>query len=162
MAVDILPTALPREASVHFSNVLMPYLHAVIGTYRGEGKSSDEGMVKALERATIANSGVLREEHRWLEEPLAVWKGSVDGIVNRAMAKEERKVEDQKAEDKERLMPQRKKKVVMFGSGMVAAPAVDEISRHGDVELIVGTSASYIFCVAFEMDVLITSCVGSE
>lgn len=130
MAVDILPTALPREASQHFSDVLQPYLRAVLARYRapgGHAAAAEQGMEKALERATIASGGVLREEHKWLEGPLGVWRTGV------ASAEEEKA---------RAPVPGRRKRVLMLGSGMVAGPAVDEIARHGDVELLVGESIS--------------------
>ena len=124
MAVDILPTALPRDASQHFSNVLVPYLRSVVRSYRGEIPRDDaeRARAKALERATIAQGGVLREEHRWLESgPLGAWRAQVGSDRHKAAN-----------------VPQKKKKVLVLGSGMVAGPAVDEIARHGDVELVVG------------------------
>ena len=132
MAVDILPTALPREASVHFSNVLMPYLKTVLREYRqpDAGSNVNAGVRSmsidadqqkahdALKRATVAQGGVLQESHRWLEGPLGVWREQ-----NAASAA---------------LRSARKKRVLMLGSGMVAGPAINEIVRRGDVELIVG------------------------
>ena len=111
----------------------MPYLRAVVGTY-GSAAHEQQGLVEALERSTIASGGALRSEHAWLREKVeTVRKNSVVGI-----GKEEGEV-GQKAR-KSPMLPERKKKVVIFGSGMVAAPAVDEIARHEDVELIVGRS----------------------
>ena len=127
MAVDILPTALSREASAHFSNVLAPYLRAVVASYRGD--AAEKGYVEALERATIASGGALRDDHRWLEAPLGVWRarsGGTEPDVARA------------APNAKVGLPPRKKRVLILGSGMVAAPAVDEIARHPDVELVVG------------------------
>lgn len=124
MAVDILPTALPREASVHFSNVLSPYLKAVLREYRQTASdkldSAQQNAHDALERATVARGGVLRESHRWLEGPLGAWRAQ--------------------REASEALRLARKKRVLMLGSGMVAGPAINEIVKRGDVELVVGAS----------------------
>lgn len=115
---------------MHFSRVLMPYVRTLVREYRG-GKSSvldrDESeRVRALEKATIASDGVLREDHKWLEAPVGAWRAqSVQ----------------QKSSAHAGVVP-KKKKVLMLGSGMVAGPAVDEILSHGDVELLVGTAQS--------------------
>lgn len=123
MAVDILPTALPRDASQHFARVLLPYLRTVIGGYHGAPvvDGGERGRAEALERATTAKGGVLAERHRWLEDgPLGAWRAQSRVVKSGAGGAPARK------------------KVLMLGSGMVAGPAVDEIARHGDVELVVG------------------------
>jgi alpha-aminoadipic semialdehyde synthase len=61
MAVDILPSSIPYDASVHFSSVLMPYLRVLLRKYKGE-KIADPGNTaskKALKLATIAKKGKL-------------------------------------------------------------------------------------------------------
>ncbi|KIP01213.1 hypothetical protein PHLGIDRAFT_131332 [Phlebiopsis gigantea 11061_1 CR5-6] len=112
MAVDILPTALPAAASAHFSAVLVPHLRAVAAAYGGAPHGD------AIERATVARAGVLREEHRWLEDRVRAWRGAAAGEVR----------------------PEKRKNVLVLGSGMVAAPAVDEIARHADVRVVVASN----------------------
>ena len=125
MAVDILPSSLPLDASKHFSDAMFPYLQSLIREYRGE-KEEEGGFSEALNRATIARAGELVGKHKWLEEPLSTWRDSValGSSVAEKPAKETGVV--------------RKKKVLMLGSGMVAGPAVEEICKRGDVELLVG------------------------
>lgn len=65
MSVDILPTAVPSDASEVFSNALMPYLQSIIASYAGEPAGEFE---EAIERATIAKDGHLTEKHAWLGE----------------------------------------------------------------------------------------------
>lgn len=125
MAVDILPTALPLEASTHFSDVLAPYLRTLIGEYRG-APEVDEGSHRrrmALERATVARGGVLSKDFEWLNEPLGTWAASTAGEAAQKV-----------------VVPPRKKKVLMLGSGMVAGPAIEAICKRQDVELVVGES----------------------
>ena len=118
MAVDILPTALPIDASTHFSNVLVPYLESLITGY----KRSDQGKLKgALDRATVAQGGQLLERHAWLGQKVEAWRASSAGKAQTTM---------------------RKHRVLMLGSGMVAGPAISEICKRGDIELLVGTSPS--------------------
>ncbi|KAF6741180.1 Saccharopine dehydrogenase-domain-containing protein [Ephemerocybe angulata] len=92
MSVDILPTALPLEASEHFSARLLPYLQALLDypslrttglvastsassststsvskNKDGSGKEDGRALAEALERATIARGGKLMEKHKWLQ-----------------------------------------------------------------------------------------------
>lgn len=134
MAVDILPSSLPFDASKHFSDALFPYLMALIGEYR---ENSAEGVYdKALCEATIARAGELVGKHEWLKEPLAIWKASITssdvhtGSMPTSLGSEERWAKP--------------RKVLMLGSGMVAGPAVDEICKRADIELLVGTYC--VFC----------------
>ena len=92
----------------------MPYLKAVIREYRGQsvGKEYSE----ALTRATVARDGQLQGIHAWLEDPLEKWRQSAAKLEGTA----------------------RKKKVLMLGSGMVAGPAVQELCKRSDIELVVG------------------------
>lgn len=118
MAVDILPTALPIDASTHFSNVLISYLESLIAGYKG----SDQGKLKGgLDRATVAKEGQLVGKHAWLGEKVEAWRKSSSGRAQ-TMG--------------------RKQRVLMLGSGMVAGPAVSEICKRDDIEFVVGKSSS--------------------
>lgn len=118
MAVDILPTALPIDASTHFSNVLIPYLESLVAGY----KRSDQGVLKgALDRATVAQKGELVEKHAWLGEKVEDWRSGSSGVTQAA---------------------KRRQRILILGSGMVVSPAVSEICKRRDVELIVGKSST--------------------
>ncbi|EMD35803.1 hypothetical protein CERSUDRAFT_52831 [Gelatoporia subvermispora B] len=124
MAVDILPSALPREASQHFSSRLMPYLTALIESRRSRGQGVDNEKLGAVMKAVVARDGVLAEQHRWLQTPLGIWKASKEaGAANIGAG----------------VVP--KKKVLMLGSGMVAGPAVDEICKRSDVRLVIASNS---------------------
>ncbi|KAF7986808.1 hypothetical protein HWV62_20442 [Athelia sp. TMB] len=125
MAVDILPSALPLDASHHFSQALLPYLQSLINEYKGE----DVAHKDALDTATVARNGELQGKHGWLAEPLKVWKDGVASAATSTPATESKLTQ--------RAKP---KRVLLLGSGMVAGPAVDEICRRGDVELIVASN----------------------
>ncbi|KAI0338108.1 hypothetical protein BDW22DRAFT_1409660 [Trametopsis cervina] len=135
MAVDILPTALAREASEHFSRVLVPYVRALVDERRlGRDRVSGEAAEKlgALERATVASGGKLREKHQWLEQPLGAW---------REKARREASAPPSPSTSS-RMALEKKKRVLVLGSGMVAGPAVDEIASSADVELIVASNVA--------------------
>ena len=72
-----------------------------------------------MSRATVAQEGRLLGKHTWLGEKVEAWRASSSAEAQTAV---------------------RKRRVLMLGSGMVAGPAVTEICKRGDVELIVGMS----------------------
>lgn len=116
MAVDILPTALPVDASTHFSNVLVPYLESIIAGYKDPNQG---GFKAALDRATVAQEGKLIEKHAWLGEKVEAWRSSSSGKSQTTA---------------------RKQRILVLGSGMVTGPAISEICKRDDIELIVGKS----------------------
>ncbi|KAI0075026.1 hypothetical protein K474DRAFT_1647191 [Panus rudis PR-1116 ss-1] len=152
MSVDILPTALPLESSQHFSNVLLPYLKTLIRLYRSEhsgahvndkdkSRSSslkdsveEERRAAALERATVASGGRLKQKHEWLQGPLEIWRKSLtkspvaSGDAPSSVGKNSP------------LMLEKKKRVLVLGSGMVAGPCIDEICSWPDTELVVASN----------------------
>lgn len=139
MAVDILPSSLPLDASNHFSKALFPYLMSLIREYQGE--QDKPAYHEALEKATVANGGKLVEKHAWLGEPLAAWKagvGATDGMTETSSATTlDSAILADKASKDIGALPD---KVLMLGSGMVAGPAVDELCKRSNLELIVGQS----------------------
>ncbi|CCL98467.1 uncharacterized protein FIBRA_00465 [Fibroporia radiculosa] len=137
MAVDILPTALPLEASQHFCRVLMPYLRSLIAGYRGtntrQGKEHE-----ALDKATVAWNGKLTEKHAWLQKPLGIWSRSTAASAAAARAYLSQISSDTAKRDTTLNL---KKKVLMLGSGMVAGPAIEEICKRPDVQLLVASNS---------------------
>lgn len=132
MSVDILPSSLPLDASTHFSDVLVPYLSALIREYRGEGiREEEKEYVEALRDATVASRGELQGKHEWLQEPVEKWRSTCTpaGLAGATATGKG---------SAQRACVQKKKKVLVLGSGMVAGPAVEELCKHGDVELVVG------------------------
>jgi alpha-aminoadipic semialdehyde synthase len=137
MSVDILPTSIPLDASKSFSSVLEPYLTNLVGHITMP--TFDGTLPSDLERATIASGGVLADKHQWLQP-------SVDEF-RKARQPEETKPDEIRPESAEPCETAttatgytRKKRILMLGSGMVAAPAVDFIAQRSDVELIIGIS----------------------
>jgi alpha-aminoadipic semialdehyde synthase len=138
MSVDILPASLPLDASKHFSKVFLPYMESLIENYTSG--HCDE-YASALDRATIAANGQLVGKHNWLQ-------GSVDKLYTSAAAQAKTAhkesvppiVKVTPEADKPVAQPGivKKKKLLMLGSGMVAGPAVDEIAKRADVQLLIG------------------------
>lgn len=60
-SVEILPSALPLDATDKFSTSVLPYVRQLL-----EPKSSSSEISAALERATLAKDGKLEKQHEWL------------------------------------------------------------------------------------------------
>ncbi|KAJ3496460.1 hypothetical protein NLJ89_g10482 [Agrocybe chaxingu] len=238
MAVDILPAAIPRDASYHFSQVLRPYILSLIermreekavweeqgnGAYakaiaqfanpdsevreNGNGKREREDPYKsALSRAIIASGGELVGHHTWLQQSVdkvleertfrvdpdlvpkpsdgvgeelwamlaepqesqrrnvskkeAVVANDIEEAVTKKASREAASESDDSMEKLSKVLndiepsvassspatdtgsgaPLGKKKILMFGSGMVAGPAVDYLAQRKDVELVIGSN----------------------
>ncbi|KAI0758651.1 Saccharopine dehydrogenase-domain-containing protein [Trametes elegans] len=144
MSVDILPTALPLEASQHFSKAFLPYLRSVISGYTEPGRSvqsEQEGKIRsALERATVTTGGELTAAFDWLRKPLGVWKESV---VAASAAEHHHTSGNVAHAERHKAIPGvlPKKRVLMLGSGMVAPPAVAELAKRRDVQLVVASNS---------------------
>ncbi|WP_234571973.1 bifunctional lysine ketoglutarate reductase /saccharopine dehydrogenase family protein [Rhodohalobacter sp. 614A] len=70
MAVDILPSELPREASVHFSEALKPYLKNFAES--DFSKSLDQlNLPDEIKKAIIVHKGELTPDYKYLESSLA-------------------------------------------------------------------------------------------
>lgn len=141
MSVDILPTALPLEASQHFSSALMPYLKVLIGKYRDEPGAPDtddvESQRRALRRATVARDGILSAPHEWLEKPLSTWKASQKVT---SASQHSAGTQLSSSEISSTMVGIRKKNVLLLGSGLVSKPTIDELCKRTDVQLIIGSS----------------------
>lgn len=162
MAVDILPTSIPLDASESFSKSLMPYLTAAIdnqveSTWDVEPKTP---MAEALKRATIAEHGKLINGHKWLWPVVKHFHGKneprkVEEVQNEDATKSEDVLEGTTSaviDHKEMLSPatqektrSSRKKILILGSGMVAQPAVDMIATRPDVDLVIGAYFNFRF-----------------
>jgi alpha-aminoadipic semialdehyde synthase len=134
IAVDILPASLPRDASILFSGKLLRYVRTIVNDYKGI-KGEDAEASNSVKRATIASEGRLQPGRERLAERVEAWRSS-----QRSRIEDKRPTPDISSGDggKIRRTVERKKRVLVLGSGMVAGPAVDELVARSDVELIVG------------------------
>jgi alpha-aminoadipic semialdehyde synthase len=67
MAVDILPSELPRDASVDFSRVLSPFIPAIAGAdFSVDFERLD--LPPEIKRAVIAHRGELTPDYRYIEQ----------------------------------------------------------------------------------------------
>ena len=131
VAVDILPASLPRDASVHFSERLLRYVRSVVNDYKGI-KDEDVEAGDALKGATIASHGRLEKRHEWLAPKVEAWRATQESRRHGTS--------DMHSGVRGRggRVAEKKKRVLVLGSGMVAGPAVDELAGRPDVEMIVG------------------------
>jgi alpha-aminoadipic semialdehyde synthase len=141
VAVDILPASLPRDASIHFSGKLLRYVRSIVNDYKSiEGEDAEAS--DSVKRATIASEGQLQQRHEWLAEKVEAWRKSQG-----QRTEDNRPAYDTSAESDGgmRRTFERKKRVLVLGSGMVAGPAVDELAARPDVKLIVGEYCTRAF-----------------
>ncbi|TFK25840.1 hypothetical protein FA15DRAFT_638562 [Coprinopsis marcescibilis] len=136
MSVDILPASMPLDASKHFASVLRPYLHSLINNRLTGAPQKDEYM-QALDRATVAKQGELKEQHAWLQPRVNEFhqtqsEAAASGKSTKASAN---------AATPSSPAPARPKRILMLGSGMVAKPAVDMIARHPGMELVIASNS---------------------
>ena len=98
-----------------------------------------------LERATIASGGVLADKHQWLQPSVDEFRKARQPkeTAPDAIWSESAELCEAETTTAAATGHTRKKRILMFGSGMVAAPAVDFIAQRSDVELIIGISKSY-------------------
>ncbi|QRV95699.1 hypothetical protein RhiJN_23717 [Ceratobasidium sp. AG-Ba] len=162
MTIEILPAELPKDASKHFAGALEPYLKALVVQRGGKDvkekyRERHQLALDALDRATIAEKGVLRPKHAWLMDRVeAYWveqkqKGGVKEQVGGVKAGVESQAPDATVTPSEILAPSSdsrsaassghgKKTVLLLGSGMVARPAVDVFLGRKDVRLVVASN----------------------
>lgn len=106
------------EASIHFSSRILPYVQRLVS-----GKTTQDEISTTLERAKIIDKGRITAEHSWLAPRVEAWRNSEDrpdGPTQPA------------------VMPPKKKRVLLLGSGLVAGPAVDVFVARKDIELVIG------------------------
>ncbi|CAE6438833.1 unnamed protein product [Rhizoctonia solani] len=165
MTVEILPAELPRDASKHFSKALKPYLKGLVrahergGTLAVDASKIEDEILATLDRATIAENGVLRPQHGWLMDRVnAHWtqeksiiqpevvsasgkssSTSSSGVTLSPVGSEMCGVTSSaKARPSQSIKPN--KRVLLLGSGMVAKPAVDVFLGREDIRLVVASN----------------------
>lgn len=67
MAIDILPSEIPRDASIHFSKNLMPYIPA-IAKANYSGKIEDSNLPHEIKRAVILWKGEFTTPYKYMEQ----------------------------------------------------------------------------------------------
>ncbi|WRT66305.1 uncharacterized protein IL334_003260 [Kwoniella shivajii] len=126
-SIDILPTELAADASAHFSSKILPYVtRALFPDVKGD-KAGEED---TIERAKIVDEGKLLEQHGWLMPRVQAWGGHSSNSSDVAPIRE----------DKLALTSQKKKKILLLGSGLVAGPAVEVFAARSDVHLAIASN----------------------
>jgi alpha-aminoadipic semialdehyde synthase len=149
MSIDILPSEIPRDASVHFSKALKPYLGALIKSYQDRALNAEErAAISVVDGATIARNGKLLTKHAWLHDLVREHSKVTPELVSEIPAASSNhtavsstKQQPSEREPKGHIIP-RRKRVLLLGSGMVSKPAVDLFMSRPDIELIVGMTVS--------------------
>ncbi|KAJ1649715.1 hypothetical protein IWQ61_009285 [Dispira simplex] len=111
LGVENLPAELPLDSSRHFSGALMPLIPDII-----QGRFD----VPTLHRATIAANGVLLGPHQHLAEGLKQLTQQTGAGI--------------------RVTTLEPKQVLLIGSGMVARPLVEYLTRQPDFQVTVASN----------------------
>lgn len=125
-------TSVAIDASTHFSTCILPYVQSLIDE-SGQGDEIDQ----TLQRAKIVDKGVIAAEHSWLAPRVEGWRNTQAGS-SRQMAPTSTAGENTAGHTGTSLLKEKKKKVLLLGSGLVAGPAVDVFVARGDVDLVIG------------------------
>lgn len=91
---------------------------------------------KTLERAKIVDEGVITSEHSLLAPRVEGWRNTQAGSSRSAPT-----TDAARRAVKSSIIKDKRKKVLLLGSGLVAGPAVDVFVSRGDIELVIGKSA---------------------
>lgn len=99
------------DASEHFSSCILPYVRQLVVP-----SVSSADLNESLDRASIVNNGQLVHRHTWLQARVDSLRpaGPLTHLSNR------------------------KRKVLLLGSGLVASPAVEVFAARSDLHLAVG------------------------
>ncbi|KAF9085531.1 hypothetical protein BGX23_009581 [Mortierella sp. AD031] len=116
MSVDILPSELPMESSQHFSDSLYPFIKELI---------RDNHAHPVLAGATIAENGSLKPAHENLGKVLAETQAKENLAKLKASFGTSNK----------------RKKVLLCGSGFVAGPLVDYLLRDPNVDITIASNS---------------------
>ncbi|KZT50477.1 hypothetical protein CALCODRAFT_444572 [Calocera cornea HHB12733] len=120
VSIDILPTELPKDASMQFSSVFMPYLRAFVTQLQHLPLTQDQqSLLEALDRATIARHGRLSSPHDWLYSQLPSDLAARSNLTGN---------------------PASPKTVLLLGSGMVAKPVVHALCQRSDIALVIAAN----------------------
>ncbi|KAK4705519.1 alpha-aminoadipic semialdehyde synthase, partial [Phenoliferia sp. Uapishka_3] len=112
-SIEILPSQLPLDSSTHFSEAITPYVTSLLRDPKSEATNEYS---RALKRATIVRDGKLTSNHVGLYELLKA--------------------------NKEKLgKTEKRKRVLLLGSGLVAGPAVRVLTSRRDVDLVIASNS---------------------
>jgi alpha-aminoadipic semialdehyde synthase len=95
------------------------------------GKNMRDEIEETLVGAKIVNEGVITSEHSWLAPRVQGWRNTQAGSSRPTST-------DANGATKTSILREKRKKVLLLGSGLVAGPAVDVFVSRGDVELVIG------------------------
>ncbi|SCV73183.1 BQ2448_7108 [Microbotryum intermedium] len=111
-AVEIYPASLPKDASEHFSNSILPYVEALLEDPKTRQVEKGDEIAESLRRATLVEGGRLTPGHEHLYVAL---KGP-------------------------QSISLKKRKVVVLGSGLVAGPAIRTIASRKELDVVVASN----------------------
>lgn len=117
ISIEILPSELAKDASEDFSSAILPYMTSLIESKLAENGVQRPELLHELENGMICGDGKLMLQHQGLT-PLLSLQTATSAPNNIDVSGSS-------------------KKVVIFGSGLVAKPAIEILLQEPDVEVII-------------------------
>ncbi|KNZ48930.1 uncharacterized protein VP01_531g11 [Puccinia sorghi] len=117
ISIEILPSELAKDASEDFSAAILPYMTSLIESKLAENGVKHPELLHELENGMICGEGKLMPQHQGLIPLLSLQTAtSVSNKIDVSGSS---------------------KKVVIFGSGLVAKPAIEILLQEPDIEVII-------------------------
>ncbi|KAH9461185.1 hypothetical protein Pst134EA_017495 [Puccinia striiformis f. sp. tritici] len=123
ISIEILPSELPKDASEDFSSAIFPYITSLIQSKLSQNAVEVEQpeLLHRLKNGMICGDGKLMPQHEGLTSLLADSPGP----------------ERTKPASNKIQVSGEARKVVIFGSGLVAKPAIETLLQEPNVEVII-------------------------
>ncbi|PLW49610.1 hypothetical protein PCASD_02283 [Puccinia coronata f. sp. avenae] len=125
ISIEILPSELAKDASEEFSGAIVPYVTALIQSQLEPEKITSPELLQRLENGTICARGSLMPQHQGLAPSLLL--GSPPTSPGTASLSSCTQIE---------LSPS-PQKVVIFGSGLVAKPAIETLLQPPHIHVVI-------------------------
>lgn len=130
ISIEILPSELAKDASIVFSSSISPYICALITTKLKGDSSTFQTYIDQLNNATICGDKRLMPQHQHLHTLLTGSSTSGNSLDKNSIPESPLKVEIGAAV----------RKVVIFGSGLVAKPTVETLLSDRTTSVVIGTN----------------------
>ncbi|KAI8461948.1 Saccharopine dehydrogenase-domain-containing protein [Phakopsora pachyrhizi] len=124
ISIEILPSELPRDASIDFSAAILPYLADLIESKLSDSSTESNSLIKSLENATICKDGKLAPKHQGLSN-----------LLSNFFEKSTQKTQTVVNQVDKVSVGDSQKSVAIFGSGLVAKPAIQVLLSDPNVKL---------------------------
>ncbi|WAR59798.1 hypothetical protein PtB15_11B439 [Puccinia triticina] len=119
ISIEILPSELPKDASESFSSAIFPYITSLIQSKLPQNDVENPEILQRLKNGMICGDGILMPQHEGLAPLLAssLSPAPATPVTNKMD------------------VSGGSQKVVIFGSGLVAKPAIETLLQEANIEV---------------------------